>query len=248
MQFDPQSRRPDIAGGGHLDMIAGAKHQRAEHTTDRLCEACAGILGGGGRIGKAAAPGRAPPQRMRSEAMNEIDGERSGYRNEDQHQQSVVRTATLRDRHDRKPGLVGLYRHAAAENLGRDRRKPCAVSAASLRGRPRNVTPNALTKHAAARAAARASNAPTAGTMILSAHCGSWGLCSTAWKISHSETKPLNGGSAEMATQPTRNTKLVSGIRWMRPPSLSMSRSPVEFRTAPAPKKSQLLKNEWLST
>ena len=117
-----------------------------------------------------------------------------------------------------------------------------AVSAALLRGRPRKATPNALTKQAATSAAASASMAPTAGTMIFSAHCGRSGLCSTAWKISHSETKPLNGGSAEMATQPISTTKLVCGIRWIRPPSLSMSRSPVEVSTAPAPKNSRLLK------
>src|SRR6202171_3057249 len=149
------------------------------------------------------------------------------------------------------PGKIPASRQSAARmNMAESeyRSTSSAASAASLRGRPRNVTPNALTKHAAAKAAARASSAPTAGTMIFSAHCGSWGLCNTAWKISHSETKPLNGGSAEIATQPTRNTKLVSGIRWMRPPNLSMSRSPVEVRTAPAPKNSKLLKNEWLST
>ncbi len=28
-----------------------------------------------------------------------------------------------------------------------------------------------------------------------------------AWKVSHSETKPLSGGSAEIAAQPIRNTK-----------------------------------------
>ena len=84
---------------------------------------------------------------------------------------------------------------------------------ASLRGRLRKVMPKNLTKHAAASAAARASIAPTAGTMIFNAHCGRSGLCSTAWNINHSETKPLNGGSAEIATQPTRTAKLVNGMR-----------------------------------
>ena len=37
----------------------------------------------------------------------------------------------------------------------------------------------------------------------------------------------MSGGSAEMATQPTRKVKAVSGMRWMRPPRCSMSRSPV---------------------
>ena len=37
-------------------------------------------------------------------------------------------------------------------------------------------------------------------------------------------------------------------MRWMRPPSCSMSRSPVAVSTAPAPKNSRLLKSEWLRT
>ncbi len=71
--------------------------------------------------------------------------------------------------------------------------------------------PNALTKQAAASAADSASSAPTAGTRIFRPHCGSSGLSRIAWKVSHSETKPLSGGSAEIATQPTRNAK--AGVR-----------------------------------
>ena len=74
------------------------------------------------------------------------------------------------------------------------------------------------------------------------------GLNRIAWKISHSETKPLSGGSAEIATQPTRKAKAVSGMRWISPPRCSMSRSPVAVSTAPAPKNSRLLKSEWLNT
>ena len=69
-----------------------------------------------------------------------------------------------------------------------------------------------------------------------------------AWKVSHSETKPFSGGSAEMATQPTRKAKAVSGMRWMSPPRCSMSRSPVAVSTAPEPKNSRLLNSEWLNT
>ena len=108
--------------------------------------------------------------------------------------------------------------------------------------------PKALTKQAAASAADSASSAPTAGTMNFRPHCGSCGLSRIAWKVSHSETKPLSGGSAEIATQPTRNTNAVCGMRWMRPPRCSMSRSPVAVSTAPAPKNSRLLKSEWLKT
>ncbi len=56
--------------------------------------------------------------------------------------------------------------------------------------------PNALTKHAAASAAASASSAPSAGSITLKPHCGRSGCSRIAWKVSHSETKPLSGGSA----------------------------------------------------
>ena len=93
-----------------------------------------------------------------------------------------------------------------------------------------------------------ASMAPTAGTISFRPHCGSSGLSRIAWKVSHSETKPLSGGSAEMAMQPAKKANAVSGMRWMRPPSFSMSRSPVAVSTAPAPKNSRLLNSEWLRT
>jgi len=73
--------------------------------------------------------------------------------------------------------------------------------------------PNALTKQAAASAAESASIAPTAGTRNLSSHWGRAGLRRIAWKVSHSETKPLKGGSAEIAADPTRKTKAVRGMR-----------------------------------
>ena len=104
--------------------------------------------------------------------------------------------------------------------------------------------PKALTKQAAASAADSASSAPTAGTRNFRPHDGSCGLSRIAWKVSHSETKPLSGGSAEIAAQPTRKTKAVCGMRWIRPPRCSMSRSPVAVSTAPAPKNSRLLKSE----
>ena len=69
----------------------------------------------------------------------------------------------------------------------------CALATAASRGRPRKVKPNARTKQAPASAAASAKSAPTAGIMSFSPHCGICGLSSTAWKVSHSETKPLNG-------------------------------------------------------
>jgi hypothetical protein len=47
----------------------------------------------------------------------------------------------------------------------------------------------------------------------LSPQDGICGLSRIAWNVSHSETKPLSGGSAEIAAQPTRKTKAVYGMR-----------------------------------
>ena len=58
----------------------------------------------------------------------------------------------------------------------------------------------------------------------------------------------MSGGSAEIAPQPTRKANAVRGMRWIRPPRCSMSRSPVAVSTAPAPKNSRLLNSEWLNT
>ncbi len=103
--------------------------------------------------------------------------------------------------------------------------------------------PKARTKHAAASAATSAMIAPTAGVSSFSVHCGNCGLSRMACSISHSETKPLSGGSAEIAAQPTSMKKPVAGMRLSRPPSRPMRRSPVAVSTAPAPRNSRLLNN-----
>ncbi len=123
-----------------------------------------------------------------------------------------------------------------------------ASRAAGERGRPRKGMPNALMKQPAASAAARASSAPTAGTISFSPQWGNCGLTRIAWNISHSDTKPLSGGSAEIAPQPTRHATAVRGMRWIRPPMRSMLFSPVAVSTAPATKNSRLLKTAWLKT
>ena len=149
------------------------------------------------------------------------------------------------------PGRTPTIRQSAAKTniaASENRSVSWALVAAAVRARPRKVTPKALTKQAAASAADNASSAPTPGTRNFNPQDGSCGLSRMAWNISHSETKPLSGGSAEMAAQPTRNATAVCGMRWMRPPRCSMSRSPVAVSTAPAPKNSRLLNTEWLST
>src|SRR6516164_10231494 len=99
------------------------------------------------------------------------------------------------------PGIIPIRKHRVAKmNMAASdqRSTSCAPAEMVVRGRPRNVTPNALTKQAAASAADNASIAPTAGTISLIPHDGTSGLRRIAWKLSHSETKPLNGGNAEI--------------------------------------------------
>src|SRR5271165_2133978 len=78
-----------------------------------------------------------------------------------------------------KPGNTPATRQrAASENIAASAKRLLsrAFLAASVRGRPRNVIPNALAKHAAASAAESASSAPTAGANILSTQDDKIGL------------------------------------------------------------------------
>src|SRR5258708_732448 len=93
-----------------------------------------------------------------------------------------------------RPGSTPASRHRAvrmnmapSENASVSR----ADAAAGVRGRPRKVIPNALTKQAAARAADRARTAPTAGASSFRAQASSRGLSRMAWKVIPSEQNPL---------------------------------------------------------
>ena len=77
---------------------------------------------------------------------------------------------------------------------------------------PEEGDPEALTKHAAAKAADSAKIAPAAGARKRKAHCGNVGLKKIAWNVSHSDAKPLSGGSAEIAAEPIRKATAVLGI------------------------------------
>src|SRR5665648_112724 len=112
----------------------------------------------------------------------------------------------------KKPGRIPANRQSAAKKYMAARELlsvSCAFAAAGVRARPRKLTPKALTKQAAASAADSASSAPTAGTRNFRPQDGNCGLSRMAWNVSHSDTKPLSGGSAEIATQPTRNLSLI---------------------------------------
>ncbi len=69
----------------------------------------------------------------------------------------------------------------------------------------------------------------------------------SVWKTSHSEAKPLSGGSAEIAAAPIKKQADVRGIRVMSPPRSSMFRVWVAYCTEPAPRNRRPLKHAWLS-
>jgi len=58
---------------------------------------------------------------------------------------------------------------------------------------------------------------------------------------SHSLTKPLSGGSPEMAAAPRANSPAVQGIVRHSPPNWLISRVPVACKTEPAPKNNNAL-------
>ena len=123
-----------------------------------------------------------------------------------------------------------------------------ARAAASLRGTARKVTPAAFTKHARVRPLVSASPArPSVKTRLRSSRAIRvfW---SNAWKSSHSLTKPLSGGSAEIAAAPRTKDAAVHGMSLTSPPRSFMLRVPVAWTTAPAPRKRRLLNAAWFTT
>ena len=120
-----------------------------------------------------------------------------------------------RERIDDKPGRMPASRHSAANtNIAASENR--SVSLRLLGGR---LSRAAEKRHAEGldeagggeRRREREQRARPPAPVNFSPHCGSCGLSRIAWNVSHSETKPLSGGSAEIATQPTRKAK--RGVR-----------------------------------
>ena len=107
--------------------------------------------------------------------------------------------------------------------------------------------PNAFTKQATARPLVSASIATAMAIPIAASGWGTRAPPMSVWKTSHSDAKPLSGGSAEIAAAPTKKQAAVRGIREMRPPNCSMFRVCVAYSTEPAPRNSRPLKHAWLS-
>ena len=127
------------------------------------------------------------------------------------------------------------WRQASAGAASVTRRSP------SSRRIPRKLIANTFTKQVTASAAVSASPAPHRANTIFAPIEDSSAERSIICSVSHSLTKPLNGGSAAIESVPTRKASAVSGIHLIRPPSWSMSRVPVCVSTAPTPKNSSAL-------
>ncbi len=78
-QVDREPRRPRVAGRRHLDVLARAEHDGAEHAADRLGEAVGGVLRRRAGIGIAAVPGRRAPQPVGGEPVDREGGEHARH-------------------------------------------------------------------------------------------------------------------------------------------------------------------------
>ena len=120
-----------------------------------------------------------------------------------------------------------------------------AVAAASLRGRARNPTPNALTNVATARPAVSATAATASGNTIAVATPGAGSPWISDCSSTHSLTNAVPGGSADAASAPSPNIAVVIGMTRRRPPRASRSRVPVARSTDPAARNSSVLNAAW---
>ena len=101
----------------------------------------------------------------------------------------------------------------------------------SPRFTPRKLIAYVFTKQVTARAAVSARAAPQRAKTILIGAEDKIALRNSACSVSHSLTKPLNGGTAEIARHPTSTIADKPGTRRDRPPSRSISRVPATAST-----------------
>ena len=101
-----------------------------------------------------------------------------------------------------------------------------------------------LAKQVTARPAVRAKSAPEIANTTLIGVDESTAERRIVCSVSHSLTKPLKGGSADIDRTPTRKKALVHGMHRTMPPRRSRSRVPAPASTAPVPTKSSALYTE----
>ena len=123
----------------------------------------------------------------------------------------------------------------------------CACASFSSRGRPRKITPKNLTITYPASAATSTTPAAKTGISIRRYGLGISPVKRSPCRRSHSETKPLDGGSPALAITPTSEVTATHGMNRMRPPSFPRFLSWVAWSTEPVPRKRRLLKTAWFA-
>ena len=101
-----------------------------------------------------------------------------------------------------------------------------ASSASARRGAPSSTSPTTLTKQKTASAAVAARPAAAMAPASPSPREGPRATWTSACRVSHSEAKPLSGGTPAIAIDPTRKAPPVQGMRRSSPPMRSRSREP----------------------
>ena len=90
VQFHREARRPSIAWPRDLDMLAGLKHDAAEHPADRLREARSGILSRRICIGISAVPWRRAAQLVGGKPVDRPGRKRTRQDHECEDQETVI--------------------------------------------------------------------------------------------------------------------------------------------------------------
>ena len=144
------------------------------------------------------------------------------------------------------PGTSPIAKHAAARNsTGPVIETGTSLEFATLlfRCRPRSTKPTTLTKQKTASAAVAASAAAASAPWAVSAAVPICARCTSDCRVSHSDAKPLKGGTPAMAIAPTRKAVPVNGMVRSNPPSPSRSRVPTCLWNEPAHKNNSDLKS-----
>ena len=186
-------------------------------------------------------------------ALGDRRDRQPGDRRLHRHRAPTSGSRDRRQRVDRRaPGKMPASRHSAASapiaaSEKRSTSRAALGRRAARRGRGRRRRRRARNRRRRARPPARRI-APTAGASSFSVHCGK--LRAEQHRLQH---QPFRDEAVERRQRRDRRRSRrereepVAGMRLSRPPSRSMSRSPVAVSTAPAPKNSRLLNSAWLS-
>ena len=114
-------------------------------------------------------------------------------------------------------------------------------------GKSKEHHPEKLEETISSKCPGQGKEAALMDNMIMAKLLSKLKLRSKDWNVSHSLTKPLNGGMAEIDKTPIRIRIALTGILLIKPPSFSIFFVWVEYNMEPAPMKSKPLKTEWFN-